>query len=134
MVLITSAGHHVLGEGGWIHLATDGEKVGNVSFSQVGEVYVNDQLMDTLRLTNFSDYSQLSKAGDNLFKSANGVNGHMAENVSVIQGNLESSNVSPVHEMIGLMDIQRSFESSQRAIRTIDEAMRKAANEVGRYR
>jgi len=58
----------------------------------------------------------------------------VAENILVMQGNLEGSNVSPVNEMIGLMNIQRSFESSQRAVKTIDEALRKAANEIGRYR
>jgi len=132
--LITSAGHHVLGEGGWIHLALDGEKVGEVSVSQVGEVFVNDELMDTLQLVDFKDYNKLSKAGDNLFKSAIGAGEHVAENILVMQGNLEGSNVSPVNEMIGLMNIQRSFESSQRAVKTIDEALRKAANEIGRYR
>lgn len=130
--LTTSAGHHVLGAGGWIHLTLDGEKVGNISISQVGEVFVNDELIDTLQLVDFNDYSQLTKAGDNLF--ANAANGYTTEDVFVIQGNLEGSNVSPVNEMIGLMNIQRSFESSQRAVRTIDQALRKAANEVGRYR
>lgn len=132
--LTTSAGHHVNGEGGWIHLATNGEKVGNVSISQIGEIFVNDELIDILQLVDFDDYSRLTKVGENIFKNTSGANAYLTEDIFVIQGNLEGSNVSPVNEMIGLMDIQRSFESSQRAVRTIDQALRKAANEVGRYR
>lgn len=132
--LVTSSGYKVLGTSGAVHLGMDGEQVGEISISQIGEIYVDDELIDTLQVVDTADYSQLEKAGNNLFKTRKGTEVFVSENTSVIQGNLESSNVNVVNEMIGLMDIQRNFESSQRAIRTIDEALRKAANEVGRYR
>jgi flagellar basal body rod protein FlgG len=37
-------------------------------------------------------------------------------------------------EMVQLLETQRNFESTQRAVRSIDDALKKATNEVGKYR
>lgn len=132
--LVTSAGHHVLGERGWIYLADEGNKVNDISVSQMGEVFINDQFKDTIQLVDFSNYNLLRKVGENLFTTSETTSTYEVSNTLVLQSHLEGSNVSPVNEMIGLMDIQRSFESSQRAVRIIDQALRKAANDIGSYR
>jgi len=52
----------------------------------------------------------------------------------LISGALESPNVNAVGEMVAVLDAQRSFESAQKALVSIDEARTKAANEVARLR
>ena len=58
----------------------------------------------------------------------------MLEDFRIIQGGLEGSNVDPMVEMVQLLETQRNFESTQRAVRSIDDALKKATNEVGKYR
>ena len=45
------------------------------------------------------------------------------EDFRIIQGGLEGSNVDPMVEMVQLLETQRNFESTQRAVRTIDEIL-----------
>ena len=56
------------------------------------------------------------------------------EDFRIIQGGLEGSNVDPMVEMVQLLETQRNFESTQRAVRSIDDALKTATNEVGKYR
>jgi flagellar basal-body rod protein FlgF len=49
----------------------------------------------------------------------------------VRQGELEESGVDPVHTMIDMIGSLRAYESSQKAIQSIDETLQKAANSVG---
>ena len=51
-----------------------------------------------------------------------------------MQNHLEGSNVSSVNEMVELISLQRDFESTHNAVKTIDTALGKAANDIGRYR
>jgi flagellar basal-body rod protein FlgG len=53
---------------------------------------------------------------------------------TVLQRHLEGSNVNSVNEMVELISLQRNFESTQKAVRTLDDALGKAANDIGRYR
>ena len=67
------------------------------------------------------------KQGLNLFTGAaagraNGV---------VRQGELEGSGVDPIHTMVDMMGSLRAYESSQKAIQSIDETLQKSANSVG---
>ena len=133
-ILKTSDGNPVLGRGGWINLSIDGIKVGEVTINTRGEIFMGDELIDTLKITDFDSYSDLKKAGGNLFVAGENVIPRELEDPVILQGKLEGSNVNPVREMIDLIEIQRQFESSQRAVRTIDSALRKAANDISRYR
>ncbi len=133
-VLRTSGGNAVLGQGGWINLFTDETKAGEVNVTRLGDIYVNDTLIDTLRITDFEDYSGLRKIGENLFRVSPDVGFRSVEEPNVLQGNLEESNVSAVQEMVNLIEIQRQFESSQRIVKTIDRALGRAVNQVSRFR
>lgn len=138
-ILKTTSGRPVLGQGGWINISRDGLKIGEISVSARGDIYTDSQLVDsylidTLRITDFDTYSNLKKVGENLFIAEEGVNPNELDEPTIIQGKLEGSNVSPVTEMIKLIELQRSFESSQRAIRTIDTALGRAVREISRFR
>src|SRR3954451_17077412 len=50
---------------------------------------------------------------------------------TVRAGALEGSNADPSHSMVDMIASFRAFESGQRVVRTIDETLQKAANQVG---
>ena len=55
-----------------------------------------------------------------------------AEGTTILQGAVEGSNVEPVLEMVGLLEIQRAYERATQVIRTHDELARDAIRRVGR--
>ena len=131
--LRTSDGNPVLGEGGLINVSMDGMKTGDFNISTKGEIFMNNELMDVLRIVDFSSYDNLKKTGGSFFQSTNGMTPMRVEEPSVKQGSLEVSNVSPVEEMIDLIELQRQFESSQRTVKIIDSILGKAVNDIGKY-
>ncbi len=52
----------------------------------------------------------------------------------VRSGELETSGADPARAMVDMIASLRAFEAGQRVIRTIDETLGKAANEVGQIR
>ena len=87
-----------------------------------------------LKIVDFEDYRQLSKEGVNLFSANDNHKPYEPEMYMVLQRHLEGSNVNSVDEMVELISLQRNFESTQKAVRTLDDALGKAANDIGRYR
>ena len=100
----------------------------------MGEVYLNERLVDQLKITDFEDYNKINKSGNSQYTVSDIENIIEMEDFRIIQGGLEGSNVDPMVEMVQLLETQRNFESTQRAVRTIDDALKKATNEVGKYR
>ena len=100
----------------------------------MGEVYLNERLVDQLKITDFEDYNKINKSGNSQYTISDTENIIEMEDFRIIQGGLEGSNVDPMVEMVQLLETQRNFESTQRAVRTIDDALKKATNEVGKYR
>ncbi len=131
--LITAAGQHVLGAGGWIQLTDGRNQAGDVRIGTAGEVIVNDEYQDRLKIVDFTHPEDLKKLGGNLL-AGNPGHAETVEFPRVLQGQIEASNVQAVDEMISLIELQRQFESTQKAIRSLDEALGRAAGEVGRYR
>lgn len=133
-VLRSSAGNPVLGENGWIALMYDGMNPKEITVTREGEIFVNGEFFDRLKLTDFESISELKKTGNNLFIAKDEAFPLEVENPEVCQGFLEDSNVSPVQEMIELIEVQRQFESIQRMVRSMDEVFKSAVNQVGQYR
>ncbi len=50
----------------------------------------------------------------------------------VQSGSLEGANVDSIHEMVSIVEAQRSFESAQKALSSIDSARSKAINDMGK--
>ncbi len=132
--LTTAEGFNVMGQGGIINVSTDGSKTGDFEISKLGEIFVNDEYIDMLKIVDFEDYIQLSKEGVNLFSANDNHKSYEPEMYMVLQRHLEGSNVNSVDEMVELISLQRNFESTQKAVRTLDDALGKAANDIGRYR
>lgn len=123
--LITKDGYYVLGENGPVQFAREGEIV----ISQRGEVFGGGQPIDRLRVVAFADPNQLQKQGDNLYSSETPP---IEVDAEVIQGALEGANLNTVSEMVDLITAFRAYEASQKVIRTHDETLDKAVNDIAR--
>lgn len=72
-----------------------------------------------------------TKAGEGLFA---GQEGAAVNPQIVVSGQLEQSGADPARSMVDMMASMRAFEANQRVIRTIDETLDKAVNQVGTTR
>ena len=78
-------------------------------------------------------YSNLEKVGDNTYtlKDANQVEIFENNDNMIVKGAVEKSNVNSVTAMVELIDAQRRFEQSQKAIKTIDELNSSVIDKIG---
>ena len=131
--LLTSSGDYIMGLSGRIYLSTDGNKPADISINQQGDIYLDKEYLDTLKIVDVANKEALKKIGAGYYSIDPAGDITLVENANIIQGNLEESNVNPINEMIQLIDLQRQYESLHRTIRSIDTALGKAANDISRY-
>ena len=131
-VLRTVSGFPVLGLNGPVTLPLEGMRGGGLTVTARGEVLVGGEPAAMLRIVDFESYAGLKKVGADLFKATAGSFPEPAVEPAVRQGNLEESNVDPIGEMVGLIELQRRFESSLRVVRALDGALGRAVNDIGR--
>jgi len=122
--LTTQTGIKVMGEKGPIKLPE-----GVIQISESGDVSVNGDKVDSIKIMDFKKKEDLTKAGGDMFFSKAKPSKAKA---MVKQGYLEKSNVGVVKEMIKMIEMVREFEMFQKAIQCFDEAQGKATNEMGR--
>jgi flagellar basal-body rod protein FlgF len=125
--LVSQQGYPVLGQGGAIRIGG-----GEVQVDGSGNILVDGQRVNAFKLVAFAQPEDLQKVGQNLF-AASGA-GSAAIDVQVKQGYLESSNVNAVQEMVEMIAALRAYEANQRIVRSEDQMLDKAVNEVGRLR
>lgn len=125
--LINSDGHYVSGMNGNIYLGTD-----EFAVDAQGNIMTDNQYVGRLNIVTFDDLSGLRKAGDNLYLNFTGQPTRQAQDVTVKQGFLETSNVNMADEIISMVEINRFYELNQRVLRMVDESLGKTVNEVGR--
>ncbi|MFD2707035.1 flagellar hook-basal body protein [Salibacterium lacus] len=137
--LTTSQGHYVLGEDG------DPLEVGNENFNINENGVVTDEdgaEAGQLGVAYAENANDMVKEGSGLLRleaedgaeelpTAIGADG---VGYTISQGSLERSNVDPGQTMTELMNSYRIFESNQRMLRTYDQSMQRAANEIGSLR
>ena len=133
-VLVTSEGFPVLGEGGEITIKStlNPHQFAKFVVDEQGNIAVDGQQVDSLRIVDFEQDHLLTKAGDTLFAPpAAGLAEAAAEDVKVSQGFIESSNVDSVKMMTEMIEVLRGYESYQKVIQNADETYSQAINEVG---
>ncbi len=81
-----------------------------------GTVTVDGLQVGKLRLVEFGNLQQLRKEGDSLWSSMDGNQPQDAKATQVQQGMIEGSNVQPVIEMTRMIDVSRTYQSTQRMI------------------
>ena len=83
-----------------------------------------------LQVVKFENPQSLQKLGSTLY-SAN-EQPTPVEDVKVVQGMLEKSNVQAVLEITRMIDVMRSYQSTQRMVDTGHELQRRAIDKLGR--
>jgi len=115
--LITNGGDKVLGEKGPIRI--NGE---NFAVGDNGQIMVDGQEIDTLKIVGFPQETRLSKLGNSYWApSSTAQQPRKVEKLEVHQYTLEGSNVDTVQEMVKMINVNRSYESAQKLVRSLDE-------------
>lgn len=126
-VLVTQSGDAVLGTSGSPITIPQGELYINDS----GSIYVDGNLIDTIRVVNFENKEQLRAEGYGRFIALEGAN-QTPFTGQVRQGFLENSNVDIVREMVNMINISRAYEANQRMITIHDTTLGQAVSEIAR--
>jgi len=132
--LVTSDNLPVQGASGPIRLpqtrldARDGIRV-----LEDGEVMLDKDLLGHLRIVQFANPADLVKDGESFFRAVPGqaMMEGPGENTSVRQGYLEESNVEGIEEMMAMIELNRSFETDQKALQSLDASLERSMD-VGR--
>lgn len=97
-----------------------------------GRIYQGESEVGRLGVVEVADRHRLIKAGHTLFApSQPGLADHPSENSVVHQGFLEGSNVSPVREMVKMIQINRDFETMNKAIKAYRDLDTQSMQEIG---
>lgn len=147
-VLVTHNGNPVLGENGIIVVQKH-----NFIVNERGEVLINSEIprdprnmvsinsntwedavvLDKLKIVDFEYPREIKKVGDSMYRETLYSGPPLPpDNVKVIQGFLEKSNVNIIREMVDMIEVQRSYEANQKTVTTHDQALGKLINEVAR--
>lgn len=103
----------------------------SVAINSLGDIYVDDVIVDRVGVTDFEDYNYLEKYGENMYNLVDG--GTETEAAALVrQGYLEQSNVQVVKEMVEMINVTRAYETNQKIIQAIDDTLEKAVNSVGK--
>jgi flagellar basal-body rod protein FlgF len=79
--------------------------------------------------------TRLERKPNGFFMPKPGVNQQpKGSDTKVVQGFLETSNSEPITQMVDMVELFRTYEADQRAIRAQDDTLRRAVNEVGAVR
>ena len=123
--LATDTGDLVLGTSGSPITVGQSTDPSTISIDSRGTVKVGTRTVGTLAVMSLTG---ATKQGDTLFTGTPGVR---PAGTTVQQGFLEGSGVQPAEAMVDMIVSFRSYETTQRAIQTIDTELGKAADSVG---
>ncbi len=132
-ILVDKSGNPVMGQGGAIFIDTVDSNT-SINIDESGQIFLDNEILDTLDVVSFENMKGLEKTGDNLLVyTGNTADEITLENVRVEGGSLEQANVQAVAEMAKMIDYQRMFETYTKSMKTFDEIDSKAINEVGLF-
>lgn len=120
--LVTKDGDYVLGENGRIQLSTT---AGSTVFDRNGDIYQDDRLVASLKISDFEDTNYLTHYGETMWDAKEGAVEIDAEDPEIHQGYLEMSNANVVKEMVNMITISRQYESNQKMLTTFDDTLEK---------
>jgi flagellar basal-body rod protein FlgG len=147
-ILMTRNGNPVLGENGLIRVHHN-----DFIVNERGEIIINGDLspeprdvvsmnsnnwsnpivLDKLKLVDFEYIRYIKKEGDSMYRETEYSGPPIPpDELKVIQGFLEKSNVNIVREMVDMIEVQRSYEANQKTVTSHDQTLGKLINEVAR--
>lgn len=126
--LVDKNGNAVLGENGPIILNSEDFEV-----EPDGYIIQDGEVIDRLLIKEFTDVTTLRKYGENMVTTTD-ESEETEFSGEVIQGFIEQSNVNTVKEMVDMISVVRSYETSQKLLQMQDGTLEKAVNEIGSVR
>ncbi|GAB6137309.1 flagellar basal-body rod protein FlgF [Halanaerobaculum tunisiense] len=126
--IVTQQGHPVQGAEGVLQVAPNSESV-NLKDNQL---VVDGNVVNTVQVRDFANKSSLVKEANNLFRRTPETGQAFAAQAKVKQGYLEGSNVNPIQEMVKMIETSRQYQADQKMIKSHDQTLGKAVNEVGK--
>ena len=131
-VMVNSMGHQFSDEGGANIQTIPGG--GDLTIDKEGQIYQGDQNIGKVGVFSFENpLLDLQKVGGGFVAKDPETNPEVADptEFTIMQGYLESSNVSAIEEMIGLIEVSRAHEANQKMIQTFDQNIGKAIGTLG---
>jgi flagellar basal-body rod protein FlgF len=129
-LLQTRNGLNVQGESGPITLPPDTHVVvaqdGTISTVPLENQPASAVVVGRLKLTN-PPQKMMVRGDDGLFRSKDGKPAEADQNVNLVSGFLESSNVNAVEAMVNMISLARQFETQMKILTTTDNDARQAA-------
>jgi flagellar basal-body rod protein FlgF len=128
--LVNGAGLRVIGNAGPISIPQS-EKIdigvdGTISVRPLGQAPNTLSAADRIKLVSAPNET-LTKGADGLMRTRNGAPLPLDENIRLVTGSLETSNVSAVEAMVNLITLSRQFEMQVKAMRTTEQNDQAAA-------
>lgn len=127
--LVTPEGFPVQGLSGPITLPNG---TSDIEVTGAGAVLADGLEVDQLRVVEFADKSVLQRISSCGFAAPTGIEPDLVEQPDIRQGVREMSNTSTVHEMLQMTMGLRQFEATQRALRSIGDAIGLTTRPTGR--
>lgn len=125
--IVTTGGDFVMGARGPVALPGK-----NFYVDGAGNVMVNGAVADRLDIVRFKNPQALLRSRDGMFMDQGGAGVEKIARPSVKSRVVEMSNVNVFREMVGMIDVQRSFESYQKIIQTIADMDKISVSRIGR--
>jgi flagellar basal-body rod protein FlgF len=127
--LITPAGYNVLDDS----FAPIAVPDGTFFADDVGVIYVDGQATTRFLIADAPSPDSLQKVGDNLYRLNSDQDLAPVESPSVHQEHLEASNVNVVREMVEMIALNRTYDTSQRALMSQDNTLGRLIDRVPRF-
>ncbi len=122
-IIVTNDGHAVLGAGGGE--VTLPANTRNIVINGAGEVSADGETVGQIGMVEFTNEQAMKRAGNTLFTAEEAPQPSIT--ARMVQGAVESSNVSGVTQMTRIIELQRSVSSSARMIETMYDLQRRAS-------
>lgn len=123
--LVTSEGHNVLADGGFV---TFGPEETGITVTKDGRVASSAGAKGILRIAEFENPQNLTREGDTIFAGENPI---FDNDSRVIHMAVEQSNVSGVAEMTEMIRVTRAYSSIANLQQRQDELRRDAIKKLG---
>ena len=125
--LVTSAGDLVLTDAG-APIAFANDETG-ITIARDGTISSDQGLRGRLAVVTFENPHDMKKTGNSLFETDQPE--LPAENIRLVQGALEGSNVNPILEMTNMIEVSRAYASAYKLIDQADQMRRQAIQQLG---
>lgn len=124
--LVTSSGARVLDETGGALVIP--QQTSSINVSGDGVIFADDQPIGRIGVVT-ADPAFMVREGQNTFRAENGF--EPVENPRVQQNALEGSNVNPVTELARLIEVQRTYELTQKFSQDENERINRTVRALG---